>query len=219
MASLTDKYILSEHRQLRMIKRAQWLLQLPFVLLLLLAFLLNYIFRGYNLYTAAFVTALVAVTGFLLVGACFRFRQRLPIPPPNCVASPLQGKVKYIRGNEDITVLNIRRILLDSVEIRSPHPDCRLEDGLLKMPVPDGTITFRFNARHIRWMDDPDFTRGNIIGMIVGTSSCTVSIPKGMDVMVKAQDTVDTGDPLVPLEDRVPEQRDILVPETEAADA
>lgn len=212
MATLTDKFILSEHLQLRMIKRAQWLLQLPFVILLFCAFLLNYIFSGSDLYTAALVIALVSVTGFLIVGACFRFRQRLPIPPQNCVASPLQGKVKYIRGNEDISVLNIRRMLLDSVEIRSPHPDCRLEDGLLKLTLPEGIISFRFNAKHIRWMNTPDFTRGNIVGMIVGTSSCTISIPKGVEIMVNAGDAVDTGDPLIPFEDTLSDIGNVPVP-------
>ena len=202
MATATDKYLLSEPSQLRMIKRTQWLLQLPFILLLFFAFLLNYIFRSYDLYSVALIIALFAITGFLFVGACFRFRQRIPIPASGCVASPLQGKVKYVRSNEDVTVVNIRRMFLDSVEIRSPHPDCRLEEGLLKLSLPQGTASLRFNATRVRWMDSPDFTRGNIIGMIVGTSSCTVSIPKSIPLSVKAGDLIDTGDPLFPCEDK-----------------
>ena len=140
---------------------------------------------------------------------------------------PLQGKLRYRRGNAEITVVNIGRLFLDSVEIRAPHPDAEIVDGQLRVPTPEGLITTRFNKLKVTWFKDPDFTRGNLIGMVWGHGSCTISIPVkalGSDQVLQPEELIlpqvgkamDICDPLFALTDPPePEKPDILIPAPE----
>lgn len=183
MATLTDKFILSEASTLRRIKLHQYKLQILPVLLIMIAFMLG---SNSMLYVPAVVLAALGAGLFLLVGAAHRFKQRIPIPEADMFVSPIQGKLRYVRGNDEITVVNIARIFMDSVEIRSPHPDAVIEDGQLRVPSAQGNITMRFNKARVTWFPEPDFTRANVIGMIWGHGSCTISIPSA--VVGTAQD-------------------------------
>jgi hypothetical protein len=193
----TDKYQLSDGSALLRIKREQFKHQIPALLLLLCAFLLNIILPGTDLMVPALVVALAAIAWYLLVGAGFRFRQRIPIPPPESVVSPLQGKVNYIRSNDDITLVNIRKTFLDMVELRSPNDACRLEEGVLSLNTPSGKVSFRFNIRQIRYFDEPDYATGNLIGLLAGNGSCTITLPRALSLAIKAGDTLDAGDPIL----------------------
>jgi len=112
---------------------------------LAIAIALNALVPSHNLYSVALVLALVAVVWYLIVGFSFRFRQKIAAPPANALLSPIQGRIAFSRGNEDVTLLNIRKVLLDRVEIRCPHDSSRLEDGILHLDSVAGKISFRFD--------------------------------------------------------------------------
>lgn len=226
MATLTDRFILSEAASLRQIKRHQYLMQIVPVLLILISFVIG---SRPILHIPAAILAGIGAGLFLLIGAAHRYKQRIPIPPAGIFVSPLQGKLRYSRGNTEISVVNIGRLFLDSVEIRSPHPDAEIVDGQLRVPTPQGLITVRFNKLKVTWFKNPDFTRGNVIGMVWGHGSCTISIPVkalGSDqefqpdelILPKPGKALDICDPLFALSDPpVPERPEILVPEPEHA--
>jgi hypothetical protein len=50
-------------------------------------------------------------------------------------------------------------------------------------------------------MDSPDFTRGNIIGMIVAPAHAPSAFPNP-STFRQSRDLIDTGDPLFPCEDK-----------------
>ena len=209
MPTLTDKFILSDPSQLKRIKRHQYLMQAVPVLLILISFAIG---SRPLLYIPAILLAGLGAGLFILIGAAHRFHQRIPIPEAGMFVSPIQGKLRYSRGNNEISVVNIGRVFLDSVELRSPHPAAEIQDGQLSVPTPYGTITLRFNKAKVTWFKDPDFTRGNVIGMIWGHGSCTISIPArvlGADqesspdelIIPKVGKALDICDPLFQLSD------------------
>lgn len=200
MLTKTDKFILSDAESLKPIRKAQFNRQLPALVVLGMSFLINFLFPGRDLYIPALVLAMVAVAAYLLIGASFRYRIRIPLPESNCIISPIQGRVSYIRGNEDIHIINIRRIFLDSVEIRSPHDTCVLEDGVLRMVIPQGTVSFRFNSHYIRWIPGADMSQGNIIGFAYFRGSCTISIPKSMQILPQPKQAIESPDVLTRLD-------------------
>jgi hypothetical protein len=196
MPDKTRKYLLSDADDLRRIKFAQFRTQVPALILLAVAIALNAFFpsAGSWLYSLALALALISITAYLFIGFCFRYRQRIPLPPEGSLVSPIQGKVAYVRSNDDITLLNIRKGIIDSVELRSPHKDCRLEDGVLHLDTPTGKISFRFSFNHIQWFADPDLSTGNIIGMVSGSGSCTIAFTYPPDLKLAAGDPIDAGE-------------------------
>ncbi len=197
MPNKTANYLLSDGNSLLRIKKAQFRRQIPALALLLVAFLLSVIFPRARLYTPALILALAAIAWYLFVGACHRFKQRIPLPEPHALVSPIQGKIRYIRSNNEITLIKIGKIMLDGAEIRSPHQDCRLEDGSLTIPTPEGKISFRFNIKRLTWFPQPDFSAGNIIGMLVGNGSCTITLPQAPELRVSEGQPIDAGDTLI----------------------
>lgn len=197
MTVKTDKYLLSEGDSLRKIKYAQLRRQIPALVLIAIAIALNAIFPYHNLYPWALALALLGIAWYLFIGLCHRYKQRIPLPPERALLSPIQGRISYIRRGDDITLLNIRKVLLDSVEIRCPHDTCLLEEGNLYQESDAGRISYHFSFRSIRWFKDAEFTAGNIIGMVTGSGSCLVSFPGSPDFAVREKDAVDAGDPLI----------------------
>ncbi len=199
MPDKTSKYLLSNADALRLIKFAQFRAQVPALAIVAIAIALKTFFpaAGNWLYTLSLVLAIAAVVLYFFIGLCFRYRQRIPLPPEEALLSPIEGKIDHIRGSGDITLLNVRKTIFDSVELRSPHSACRLEDGMLHLDSEAGKISFRFNFRQIQWFVNPDFSAGNIVGMVVGSGSCSVVFPGKPEFDIQAGDTVKAADPLI----------------------
>ena len=197
MPEKSHKILLSDADSLRRIKFAQFRSQVPALALLAIAIALNALVPSHNLYSVALVLALVAVVWYLIVGFSFRFRQKIAAPPANALLSPIQGRIAFSRGNEDVTLLNIRKVLLDRVEIRCPHDSSRLEDGILHLDSVAGKISFRFDFRRLQWFPDVEFKAGNIIGIAIGKGGCTVTFPGQPKLICQTGDQVDAGDVLM----------------------
>lgn len=194
MLEKSGQFLLSEAASLRRIKFAQFRAQVPALVLLALAIALNAFFPSRNLYSLALALALVAIAWYLFIGLSYRFRQKILQPPASALVSPLQGKVSFIRHGDGVTLLGIRKIMLDRVEIRSPHSSCRLDDGVLLVDGIAGKVSFRFNFRRIEWFPKPDFRAGTLIGMAVGAGTCTVSLPGKPALPVVVDSPLDAGD-------------------------
>ncbi len=197
MPAKTSKYLLSDGNSLRRIKFAQFRSQVPALVVLAIAIVAQNIFPRANIFYPALALAVLAIGWYLYIGLCYRFKQRIPLPPDNALVSPIQGKIKFIRKSGDVTLLNINKIVLDSVEIRSPHSQCKLEDGVLHLDTINGKASFRFAFNKVQWFPEPDFTAGNIIGMVVGAGSCTLSLPTNTASDFKEGDALDAGDVLL----------------------
>lgn len=197
MADKTSKFLLSDADALRRIKFTQFRSQVPSLVILAIAIVLPNIIRGAFVYTVALLVAVLAIAWYLFVGLSHRFKQRIPLPPDGSVVSPLQGKIKFVRKNDDVTLINISKIVLDSVEIRSPHSECVLEGGQLWLDTVKGRISFRINVKNTQWFNEPDFTTGNIIGIAQGSGGCTISIPWVQELAVYQGDAVDCGDVMI----------------------
>lgn len=198
MPDKTSKYLLSDADALRRIKFAQFRAQVPALVVVAVAIALKTIFpnTGNWLYTLSLILAIAAIAVYFFIGLCFRYRQRIPLPEPDALLSPIEGRIGTMRSGGEVTQLTIRKNLLDSVELRSPHPNCRLEDGVLYLDTPAGKISFRFNFSRIQWFVDPDFRAGNLIGMVAGNGSCSVIFPGKAELGVQAGDSVNAADPL-----------------------
>ena len=168
------KYILSEPQALKQIKLYQYIWQGISVVVIASGFVLGTLTR---LHTLASAIVGLGVGVFLISGMAHRYKNKIPVPDANMFVSPMQGKLRYARQNEEITVINIARIFLDMPEIRSPHPKTVIEDEALKVKTDQGVIDFRFNKVKVQWLPEPNFERGNVIGTVRGHGSCTISIP------------------------------------------
>lgn len=197
MPEKTSPYLLSDFSSLRRIKLSQLRSQIPALILLVFALALNYIFPSANLYTPALFLALLAIAWFIFIGLCHRYKQRIPQPPLNALISPVQGKIHSIQNNTDSIQVKIRKIILDSVEIRSPHRDCKLEDGALHLATPQGNISFRFAFSKMEWFEAADFSTGNVVGMAKGAGTCTINLPQVLELKLLQGSTLDAGDVLI----------------------
>ena len=198
MVHKTDKYLLTDVNHLRRIKFAQFRSQIPALIILVLAIIMNSIFPNNNrlYYDVALIIAILAIAAYIIVGLCYRYRQRIPIPPENAIVSPVQGKIAYIRRIDDNTLINIRKSLFDRVEFRSPHSSAYLENGVVQFETPAGKAYIRLNFKRPYWFSEPDFTTGNLIGMVTGSGSCTISLPGKVSLNFQAGDNIDAGEPL-----------------------
>ena len=187
-------YIRNPLPLVKQIKRKQYLRQLPAILVIIAGICLQYWFpRGGFLYYPALIIALGGIAWDLWILGSFRYNEKIAPAPEGSIVSPLEGKLKFIRQNQDLTLVNISKTFLDELDIRSPHSDCVLEDEMLKLHLPAGTITFRFNAREVVWFERPDFSTGNIIGMMIGAGSCTISLPQGIGTELKTGADISSG--------------------------
>jgi hypothetical protein len=197
MPDKTSKYLLSDATSLRRIKFAQFRRQFPSLLLLALALAMNAIFPVVKSTYIPLGLAVIAIIWYLFVGQSHRFRQRIAIPPENGLTSPIQGKIGFIRSNDDITLFNIHKVFIDSCELRSPQDACSLENNELHLDTLAGKIIFRFNFQHLTWFPDADFTTGNIIGMVTGNGDCTITFPGIPNLSFQAKDPIDAGEILI----------------------
>ena len=196
MVHKTDKYLLTDVNHLRRIKFAQFRSQIPALVVLALAIIMNSIFPTNNrlFYDIALIIAILAVAAYILIGLCYRYRQRIPLPPENALVSPVQGKIAYIRRNDDNTLINIHKSLFDRVELRSPHSTAFLDNGVIQFETPGGKAYIRLNFKKPYWFSEPDFTTGNLIGMVTGSGSCTISLPGKVSLNLKTGDNIDAGE-------------------------
>lgn len=194
-----QKYLISDPDELRRIKFAQFKVQVPILIVLSLAIILNRIFprAGGWIFGAALALAIASLVAYFFVGLCFRFRQRIPMPLEGALISPIEGRISRNVFDGSNTVLSIRKGILDSVELRSPHDDCKLEDGALWLKTPAGKIQFRFNFQRIQWFVEPNMKAGNLIGMVVGKGSCTVVLPGKPELTLQIQEAVKAADTLL----------------------
>lgn len=198
-------FILSEPQHLKKIKIHQYLWQILPVLMFLSAF---FLFNFPDMYYPAIVMGGLATGVFIFIGASYRYKHRIPVPSENTFVSPIQGRMRYIRSNDELTAINIGRIFLDLVEIRSPHPSAKIVDKELQVSTAHGPIRFNFNNLRISWFENPSFERGQVIGMVMGHSSCTIFVPAALfaaaedkQVIPKAGQTIEICEPLFILED------------------
>jgi hypothetical protein len=177
------KYILSDPQALKQIKLYQYIWQGISVVVIATGFILGTLTR---LHTLASAVVGLGVGVFMISGLTHRYKNKIPIPDANMFVTPMQGRLRYARQNEEVTVINITRIFLDMPEIRSPHPKTVIEDEALKVKTGQGDIDFRFNNLKVQWLPEPNFERGNVIGTVRGQGSCTITIPTALfNSMVK----------------------------------
>jgi len=159
---------------------------------------LPYIFHGFRwLFYPALAIAIGGIIWDMWIMGNYRQRDRISAPEPDDIVAPIEGKIKFVRANQDITLVNIYKSFLDVVEIRCPHAKAILEDEMLKLHLDMGTVTFRFNAENIIWFDDPEFTAGSVLGMIYGPGTCSVSLPTGMETALRADALVHAGQTMI----------------------
>lgn len=191
-------YIRNPLPLVKQIKRKQYLRQLPAILVIIAGICLQYWFpRGGFLYYPALIIALGGIAWDLWILGNFRYKEKIAQPEEGEIVSPLEGKIKFIRKSQDLTLINISKSFLDELEIRSPHSDSVLEDEMLKLHMPAGTITFRFNANEVIWFERPDYSTGNLIGMMIGAGSCTVSLPQGLESRLKEGADISSGQSVI----------------------
>ena len=145
MPEKKKEFLLSDGDSLRKIKFYQFLSQLPALALLALAIALYNLFLKARVPDLALILALIAVAGYIFIGLCHRFKQRIPMPPADALLTPVEGKIRFIRNSGNTTLVSIHKTLFDSVEIRCPHPDCIREGDALLLDSPLGRISFRFS--------------------------------------------------------------------------
>jgi len=199
MPDKTGRHLLSDADALRRIKLAQIRAQLPALAVVAVAIALKAIWRHSGQWLQGFSLALVlaGIILWIITSLLFRCRQRIAPPAADALLSPIEGRIEHIRGSGDVTLLTVRKKLLDSVELRSPHSACHLEDGELWLDTAAGKISFRFNFSHIQWFVEPDLSAGNIIGIVGGTGSCSVIFPGKPGFSVQPGDPVQAADPLI----------------------
>jgi hypothetical protein len=185
-------YLLSDPKYLRIIKRNQYRHQIPALALLVIAFLLNFAFSTYLRYPAM-ALAFTAMIWYMYVGACFRFKQRIPAYEEENLLSPLSGRVRLLKTSSDISYLKISKHALDTVEIRSPHSSSVWEGDTLTVNYQRHNLIFRFEGKELIRFEDASMDAGSLIGMLIGNGSVSISLPRPLVSDLKPKEICEAG--------------------------
>lgn len=178
---------------LNRIKKLQYKAQIPALALLVLSFLLSFFFATFNMRYPSLILSIISLTWFMYVSACFRMRQKLPIPEPGQVLSPITGKVKSLKRSSDQYQLRIVKSFLDVVEIRCPHESAEWEGNALRLVFGETPLVFRFDTDNLVRFPEQEMQPGNVIGMISGSAVCSLNLSQSLMTALKPGDICDGG--------------------------
>ncbi|MDD2228890.1 MAG: hypothetical protein PHY48_05730 [Candidatus Cloacimonetes bacterium] len=181
------KQVITEINYLTKIKKRQIRQQIPSLALLALSFLIGFIIPSFGHYPAL-VFAMIAIAWYLYIGACHRFKERITVPDGDLLLSPVTGRVKSLKTSSDISLLKINKSVIDLVEIRCPHASCVWEEDKLRVNYHGQSLIFRFETEHLIRFEEAVMETGNLIGYIVGSGDCYISIPEPLQTKLKPKE-------------------------------
>lgn len=189
-----SEYLIDPVKHLQKLKKQQYRRELFPILTVALGILLQFWLRNlsFMLYPLLAIT-LAGVAWYLWVMANHRTQNKISRPEPDEIVSPIEGKVNFIRGNQDTVLVNIKKSWLDVVEIRCPHEECIWEEDQIKLQTQRGKISFRFNSEELTWLEKGNWESGSMIGMMTGPGSCTITFPTDSDLEIREGQLVFSG--------------------------
>lgn len=187
------QYHISDARYLAVIRKNQYRHQIPALALLVLSFLIKFALPAFNLRYPALGLAFLAMIWYMYIGACFRYKQRIPVHEEETLLSPITGRVRVLKSSSDLSFLKIAKHALDIVEIRSPHSSAEWEDNNLKLIYQGQNLIFRLESKEIIHFADASMDAGNLIGLMIGSGSCSISIPKPLEINLKPNEICEAG--------------------------
>lgn len=187
------QYILSDPEILSQIKKLQYRQQVPPLALLIIGFLISVIVPIFDLRYLSMAICLAAIIWYLYVGACFRFRNRIPMPDHQGLLSPLTGRIKHLKSTTDAYQLVISKHALDTVEIRCPLAGSRWEEDKLKLDFEGNSLAFRFEAEKLIKLDKPEPKPGEVIGLLIGKASCQIILPRSKPCILSSHTLCEAG--------------------------
>lgn len=172
---------------------------MPPLALLIIGFLISFLIPYFNLRYVSWAICLAAIIWYLYVGACFRFRNRIPVPSSDDLLSPLSGRIKQVKSALDSYQLVISKHALDTVEIRCPHSSSIWEEDRLKLEFRGNSLSFRFDADSLIKYEDAKMQPGEVIGLLIGKCNCQVILPRSMPCILPSHTLCEAGStPLIP---------------------
>lgn len=172
--------ILSDPKLLSQIKKMQHRQQLPPLALLAIGFLIGFVIPDFNLREVSLVLCLIAIAWYLYVGACFRYRNKIPLPPSEVLLSPLSGRIQSIKSALDNYQVKISKHALDTVEVRCPHSSCQWDEDRLKLEYRGHSLSFRFEAKQLVKLENSEMQPGAVIALLIGAASCQIILPRDL---------------------------------------
>ncbi len=161
--------------------------------MLVLSFLVSFAIPLFGFHYPSLVLSLIAITWYLYVGVCHRFKERINVPDGDLLLSPITGRVRFLKTSSGISLLKIAKNPLDLVEIRSPHATSTWEDDTLKVSYQQHNLIFRFEAEQLIRFEDASMEAGSPIGYIVGKGTVSISIPNPLHTVLKVKDICEAG--------------------------
>lgn len=187
------KTIITDSQLLTELRKAQIRRQVPPLALLAISFLVSFLLPLLLFHYPSMVIAITSVIWFRVVAATFRCKHQIAVPDGDLLLSPITGKVRSIKSAPDYTLVRISKSMIDYVEIRSPHDSAEWEGDTLKLKYKGHNLIFRFETNSIKRIESADMQAGNIIGYIIGSAVCSVSIPRELSIAMKPKELCDAG--------------------------
>lgn len=187
------KTIITELKLLNELKKQQIRRQVPSLALLALSFMISILLPLFFYHYPSLILAILSFVWFRVVAANFRCKQKLIIPDGNLLLSPVTGRVRSIKTAPDYTLVRIGKSPIDYIEIRSPHDSAQWDNGTIKLQYMGHNLIFRFDSSHLQQIDSTDMQAGNIIGYIIGSAVCSISIPRELALEIKPKTICDAG--------------------------
>lgn len=193
------EYILSDPKLLSQIKKLQYRQQMPPLALLIIGFLISFIIPFFDLRYVSLAICLAAIAWFLYVGACFRYRNRIPRPTQDDLLSPITGRIKQVKSAQDAYQVVISKHALDTVEIRCPHASSHWDEQRLKLDFRGQSLVFRFDAEKLIKLEEAEMKPGEVIGLLIGSGNCQLILPRSMPCTLPSHTLCEAGaTPLIP---------------------
>lgn len=193
------EYILSDPKLLSQIKKLQYRQQIPPLALLIIGFLISFVIPVFNLRYVSLAICLAAIIWFLYLGACFRYRNRIPRPSGDDLLSPVTGRIKKVKSALDAYQLVISKHALDTVEIRCPHSSSRWDEERLKLEYRGQSLSFRFDAEKLIRLEEAEMKPGEVIGLMIGSGTCQIILPRSLPCTLPSHTLCEAGTtPLIP---------------------
>lgn len=193
LIKIMPNFIYTDLHLLNRIKKMQYKSQLPALALLVLSFLISFFFASFNMRYPSLFLSIISLVWFMFISACFRQRQKLPVPEEGKLLCPLTGRVRSLKRSSDLYQLKISKSFLDVVEIRCPHESAVWDGDLLRVVYQDTPLVFRFETEKLVRFPEQEMQPGNVIGMISGSAICSLSLSQSMMTTLKPGDICEGG--------------------------
>lgn len=187
-------HLLTDGIILRKIKRSQHRKQILPLVLFAIFFWLSIML---NRPQVAQILSILALIWYFRIALGFRLHPKIPLPEPDTVYVPSNGKVTALKTSGDLTQITIHKKFSDRVDIRCPKTGALWDSDDLVLNNPRMRISFA--GKHLIRLPEAKMRTGEVIAYMPGKATCTIRLPANIPCALKVGSICESGESRITL--------------------